>query len=276
VPDVAGALGPEPGTGWKACATNHQLSLANPVGWKAGRGTAPPCPTRVVRSAPCDLPPQGLRSQGAGPNGQARGPAPTTRRGGIPQPCRGRSPCPPPAAHRRTTARSCRGDAVRRPKHRLESLCHQPPAVRRGLESLRLCGKPLVGLKIDRGAWALARFCAPWVSDAGEKEKNALPRERDAFALRPLGARRRGRVSAKAFFSFSPGNCLQCKKRAKAHALRSALSSGFLIDVPPTLGVALTLAGSEDIWPKQGQRPLAHFTPSTCCPGPGGVIRAAG
>jgi len=54
--------------------------------------------------------------------------------------------------------------------------------------------------------WALARFCGPWVSNAGEKEKNVLPREREAFALRRFGARSRGRVSGKAFFSFSPAN----------------------------------------------------------------------
>jgi len=89
----------------------------------------------------------------------------------------------------------------------------------------------VVGPKIDWGAGALARFCAPWVSDAGEKEKNGLPREREAFALRRFGPKSRGRVPAKAFFSFSPGNCLGCKKRARAHAPRSASSSGFLIDV---------------------------------------------
>ena len=83
--------------------------------------------------------------------------------------------------------------------------------------------------------WALARFCAPWVPDAGEKEKNALPREREAFALRRFGARSRGRVSAKAFFSFTPGDCLRCKKRANAHAPRRAAILGFLIDVAPNL-----------------------------------------
>jgi len=67
----------------------------------------------------------------------------------------------------------------------------------------------VVGLKIDWGAWALARFCAPWVSDAGEKEKNGLPREREAFALRRFGPKSRGRVPAKAFFSFSPGGGAQ-------------------------------------------------------------------
>ena len=40
---------------------------------------------------------------------------------------------------------------------------------------------------ILKGLWALARFCAPWVPDAGEKEKNALPRQRKAFALRRFG-----------------------------------------------------------------------------------------
>jgi len=32
------------------------------------------------------------------------------------------------------------------------------------------------GTAVRRGAWALARFCAPWASNAGEKEKNALPK----------------------------------------------------------------------------------------------------
>ena len=40
--------------------------------------------------------------------------------------------------------------------------------------SLRVCRKPVVGLEIELGVWALAGFCAPWVSNAGEKEKNAF------------------------------------------------------------------------------------------------------
>jgi len=78
--------------------------------------------------------------------------------------------------------------------------------------------------------WALARFCAPWVPDAGEKEKNALPRERTMFALRRFTMKSGGRVPAEAFFSSSPGNCLRCKKRAKAHTSRRAAIPGFLID----------------------------------------------
>jgi len=35
---------------------------------------------------------------------------------------------------------------------------------------------------------ALARFCAPWVSNAGEKEKNALSRGSEAFDVRSFGA----------------------------------------------------------------------------------------
>ncbi len=54
--------------------------------------------------------------------------------------------------------------------------------------------------------WALARFCAPWVSNAGEKEKNALPRERVALRLSALATANWGRPAAKPFFSFSPGN----------------------------------------------------------------------
>ena len=91
----------------------------------------------------------------------------------------------------------------------------------------------MVGPEIELGVWALARFCAPWVPNAGEKERNALPREREAFALRRFGARSRGRVSTKTFFSLSPGNCLRCKKRAKAHTPRGGAIPGFLIDVPP-------------------------------------------
>jgi len=56
-----------------------------------------------------------------------------------------------------------------------------------------------------RGVWALARFCAPWVPNAGEKEKNALPRERTAFALWRFDARSRGRLPPRGFFPFSPG-----------------------------------------------------------------------
>jgi len=65
--------------------------------------------------------------------------------------------------------------------------------------------------------WALARFCAPWVPDAGEKGKNASSRERKAFGMWSFGTRGRSRQLAKAFFSFSPGNRLRCKKRAKPH-----------------------------------------------------------
>ena len=81
--------------------------------------------------------------------------------------------------------------------------------------------------------WALARFCAPWVPSAGEKGKNALPRARRAFGLRRFGTAGRGWEPVKAFFSFSPGNCLRCKKRAKAHTPRRAAIPGVLIDVPP-------------------------------------------
>jgi len=79
--------------------------------------------------------------------------------------------------------------------------------------------------------WALARFCAPWVPYAGEKAKNALSRERKAFGLWSFGARGGSRRPARALFSFSPVNCLRCKKRAKAHAPRRVAIHGFLIDV---------------------------------------------
>ena len=79
----------------------------------------------------------------------------------------------------------------------------------------------------------MARFCAPWVPNAGEEEKNALPRARKAFGPRRFGRRGRSWEPVKAFFSFSPGNCLRCKKRAKAHTPRRAAIPGFLIDVPP-------------------------------------------
>ena len=122
------------------------------------------------------------------------------------------------------------------------------------------------GLKIDWGACALARFCAPWVSNAGEKEKNALPREREAFARRRFGTRSRSWQPVKAFFSFSPGNCLRCKKRAKAHAPRSDLSSGFLIDVPPRgpflPGGASRPASTSDPRTSRGPRRPAYSTRS--------------
>jgi len=54
--------------------------------------------------------------------------------------------------------------------------------------------------------WALARFCAPWVPNAGEKEKNALPKGRKALGARRFATTARGWQAAKAFFSFSPGN----------------------------------------------------------------------
>jgi len=81
--------------------------------------------------------------------------------------------------------------------------------------------------------WALARFCAPWVPNAGEKEKNALPKGRKALGTRGFGTTGRGWHAAKAFLSFSPGNYLRGKKRAKAHTPRRATVLGFLIDVPP-------------------------------------------
>jgi len=84
----------------------------------------------------------------------------------------------------------------------------------------------------EPGLWGLARFCAPWVPDAGEKEKNALPKERKALGARGFGTTGRGWQPAKAFFSFSPGKCLRGKKRAKAHTPRRAAVPAFLIDVP--------------------------------------------
>jgi len=80
--------------------------------------------------------------------------------------------------------------------------------------------------------WALARSCAPWVPEAGEKGKNALSGERKAFGMWSFGTRGRNRQPANAFFSFSPGRCLRCKKRAKAHTPRRAAIPGFLIGVP--------------------------------------------
>jgi len=80
---------------------------------------------------------------------------------------------------------------------------------------------------------ALARFCAPWVPDAGEKEKNALLKGRKALGVRGFGTTGWSWQPAKAFFSFSPGNCLQRKKRAKANMSRRALIPGFLIDMAP-------------------------------------------
>jgi len=56
------------------------------------------------------------------------------------------------------------------------------------------------------GLWALARFCAPWVPDAGEKGKNALPKGRKALGAWGFGTAGRGWQAAKAFFSFSPGS----------------------------------------------------------------------
>ena len=86
--------------------------------------------------------------------------------------------------------------------------------------------------------WALARFCAPWVPNAGEKEKNALSREHKALGMWSFGTRGRSWQPAKAFFPLSPGNCLWCKKRAKAHTLRRAAIAGFLIDVLPASSLA--------------------------------------
>jgi len=79
----------------------------------------------------------------------------------------------------------------------------------------------VVGLEIGWGAWALARFCAPWARDAGEKEKNALPRKRKVFVLRRFGTRGRSRLPAKAFFSFSPGNSVGGASRPALHRLES-------------------------------------------------------
>ena len=115
-------------------------------------------------------------------------------------------------------------------RHRLESLCHQNR--RTGVQRLRLWRESVPGLEMACGAWALARFCAPWVPDAGEKGKNALSRSQKAFGMWSFGTRGRGWEPVKAFFSFSPGNCLRCKKRAKAHSPGALPSPGFLIDVP--------------------------------------------
>jgi len=70
-------------------------------------------------------------------------------------------------------------------------------------------GRPGQGVPVficvHSGLWALARFCAPWVSDAGEKEKNVLPRRRKASHVRG-GDNEWSWQAAEAFFSFSPGN----------------------------------------------------------------------
>jgi len=100
------------------------------------------------------------------------------------------------------------------------------------LESLKVCRKPVAGPKIDWGAWALARFCAPWVSNAGEKEKNALPKRRQAFDARSLGTTGRSWQAAKAFFSFSPGNSFAVQEARQSPQPRPAAIQGFFIDVP--------------------------------------------
>ena len=120
------------------------------------------------------------------------------------------------------------------------------------------------GVERRWGVWALARFCAPWVSNAGEKEKNALPKEHKTLSLRGFGAPNSGWLAAKAFFSFSPGSWLRCKKRAKAHTPRRAAVPGFPIDVPPggnyrkvfflvaalpALAALATAAGRGSPWP---------------------------
>jgi len=46
--------------------------------------------------------------------------------------------------------------------------------------------------------WALARFCAPWVPDAGEKGKNALDKSRKAFGAPGFGTTSRSWQPAKA------------------------------------------------------------------------------
>jgi len=43
---------------------------------------------------------------------------------------------------------------------------------------------------MDLGAWALARFRAPWARDAGEKEKHALSTGRKAFGIRSFATAR--------------------------------------------------------------------------------------
>ena len=45
--------------------------------------------------------------------------------------------------------------------------------------------------------WALARFCAPWVPDGGEKGKSALSRERKAFGMFRRGHRAPGDEDAR-------------------------------------------------------------------------------
>jgi len=49
-------------------------------------------------------------------------------------------------------------------------------------------------------------LCAPWVSNAGGKEENALPKGLKAFGAPAFGTMGRSWQPAKAFSSFSPGN----------------------------------------------------------------------
>ena len=92
----------------------------------------------------------------------------------------------------------------RRLHPRLESLCHQKQGA--GVGSARARRKPVVGLEVELGVWALARFCAPWVPSAGEKGKNALSGERKALGTWSFGTAGRGWLAAKTWFWFSPGN----------------------------------------------------------------------
>jgi len=149
------------------------------------------------------------------------------------------------------------GGASRPASHRLESLCHL-----RGGNRLKACATWEAGIgwkacatdaESTPGNWAVCRGTASpcplrvgrpaprrgngdalWhafvhrvVPNAGEKEKNALPKGRKALGVRGFGTRGRGRQPAKAFFSFSPGNRLRRKKRAKAHSSPARCRPGF-------------------------------------------------
>ena len=109
--------------------------------------------------------------------------------------------------------------------------------------------------------WALARFCAPWVSNAGEKGKNALPKERKALGARDSGTAGRCWQPARAFFSFSPGNWLRGKKRAKATPPPRAAIPGFLIDVLAAPLYRRTSGRQPRAGPSGGASPLGPTRP---------------
>jgi len=85
---------------------------------------------------------------------------------------------------------------------------------------------------------ALARSCAPWGPDAGEKEKNALPRGHKAFRYAALWDEEAELGAGQGILFLLAWQLFAVQKACQSPHPRRAGVPGFLMDMPPDLGCA--------------------------------------